>query len=176
MVSSYFLMQHSTDPTYLSRLRSLTWKGLVEKLHGPGFLASWIFLHQSWLDLLSGPVIEGLATVLAGIASFWIVQDFPDTAKFLSEAERTVVVRRLQNDDQFSAAGERLRWKYIFQSLLDWKTWVFSMHIIPSFGPCYSNEPGLVIMYAGCDAPLYAFSLFLPTIINQVRFNVILRA
>lgn len=71
-------------------------------------------------------VIEGLATVVAGVLSFWIVQDFPDTAKFLTEAERTVVIRRLQDDDQFSAAGEELRWKYIFQSLLDWKTWVGS--------------------------------------------------
>ncbi|KAF9269232.1 MFS general substrate transporter [Marasmius fiardii PR-910] len=95
-------------------------------------------------------ILEGLATVLAGVASFWIIQDFPDTAKFLSEAERTVIVRRLQGDDQFSAAGEKLRWKYIRQSLLDWKTWV-----------------GMII-YVGCDAPLYAFALFLPTIINQV--------
>lgn len=72
-------------------------------------------------------VLEGLATVIAGAASFWIIQDFPDTAKFLSEAERTVVVRRLQGDDQFSAAGETLKMKYIWKSLLDWKTWLASM-------------------------------------------------
>ena len=71
-------------------------------------------------------ILEGLITVLAGAASFWIIQDFPDTAKFLTEAERTVVIRRLQRDDQFSAAGETLRWKYIWQSVLDWKTWVGS--------------------------------------------------
>lgn len=71
-------------------------------------------------------VIEGLATVIAGAASFWIIQDFPDTAKFLSEAERTVVVRRLQGDDQFSAAGETLKMKYIWKSILDWKTWLGS--------------------------------------------------
>lgn len=70
--------------------------------------------------------MEGLATVLAGIASFWIIQDFPDTAKFLTETERTVVVRRLQGDDQYSAAGEKLKMKYIWKSLLDWKTWVGS--------------------------------------------------
>ena len=76
----------------------------------------------------AGPlVLEGLATVLAGVASFWIIQDFPDTARFLTEAERTVVVRRLQGDDQFSAAGEKLRFKYIKESLTDWKTWNCSM-------------------------------------------------
>lgn len=58
--------------------------------------------------------------------SFWIIQDFPDTAKFLTEAERTIVIRRLQSDDQFSAAGEKLKMKYIWKSLLDWKTWIGS--------------------------------------------------
>ena len=33
-------------------------------------------------------IIEGLLTVLVGIASFWVIQDFPDTAKFLTEDER----------------------------------------------------------------------------------------
>ena len=71
-------------------------------------------------------VLEGLATFLAGAASFWIIQDFPDTAKFLTEAERTVVIRRLQVDDQFSAAGENFKVRYIFKSLADWKTWIAS--------------------------------------------------
>ena len=33
-------------------------------------------------------IIEGLLTVLVGVASFWVIQDFPDTAKFLTEDER----------------------------------------------------------------------------------------
>ena len=42
--------------------------------HGkPGW--AWIF------------ILEGLATVLVAIASFWVLQDFPDNAKFLTEAE-----------------------------------------------------------------------------------------
>ena len=71
-------------------------------------------------------ILEGLITVVAGAASFWIIQDFPDTAKFLTEEERTFVVRRLQADSQHSAAGEDLRWHYIWRSLLDWKTWIGS--------------------------------------------------
>ncbi|TRM57905.1 major facilitator superfamily domain-containing protein [Schizophyllum amplum] len=98
-------------------------------------------------------ILEGLATVIAGVVSFWIIQDFPDTAKFLSDAERAVIIRRLQADDQFSAAGEKLKMKYIWQSFADWKTWV-----------------GMII-YVGCDMPLYSFSLFLPTIINQIGYT-----
>ncbi|KAJ7180780.1 MFS general substrate transporter [Mycena filopes] len=112
----------------------------ISNMEGIGGKHAW-----AWIFIL-----EGLATVLAGAASFWIIQDFPDTAKFLTEAERTVVIRRLQSDDQFSAAGEKLKMKYIWKSILDWKTWV-----------------GMVI-YVGADMPLYAFSLFLPSIINQL--------
>ncbi|KAI0339597.1 MFS general substrate transporter [Trametopsis cervina] len=86
----------------------------ISNMHGVGGKPAW-----AWIFIL-----EGLATVLAGIASFWIIQDFPDTAKFLTEEERTVVIRRLQEDDQFSAAGEKLKMRYIWESLRDWKTWL----------------------------------------------------
>ncbi|KAJ3735045.1 MFS general substrate transporter [Lentinula guzmanii] len=112
----------------------------ISNMDGIGGKPAW-----AWIFIL-----EGLATVIAGALSFFIIQDFPDTAKFLTEAERTVVVRRLQGDNQFSAAGEKLRMKYIIKSMLDWKTWVGMM------------------VYVGADMPLYAFSLFLPSIINQV--------
>ncbi|CCM02520.1 uncharacterized protein FIBRA_04622 [Fibroporia radiculosa] len=98
-------------------------------------------------------IIEGLVTVVAGVMSIWIIQDFPDTAKFLTEAERTVVIRRLQADDQFSAAGEALKLRYIWKSLFDWKTWLS------------------MLVYMGSDGPLYAFALFLPTIINQLGYT-----
>ncbi|EEC00021.1 hypothetical protein MPER_00139, partial [Moniliophthora perniciosa FA553] len=88
----------------------------IAQMDGVGGKPAW-----AWIFIL-----EGLATVVAGVLSFWIIQDFPDTAKFLSETERTVVVRRLQDDDQISAAGEELRWKYIKMGSLDWKTWVGS--------------------------------------------------
>jgi hypothetical protein len=34
-------------------------------------------------------ILEGLATILAACFSYWLIQDFPDTAKFLTEEERT---------------------------------------------------------------------------------------
>lgn len=65
-------------------------------------------------------------SVLVGLASFFIIQDFPDTARFLSEPERAVVISRLQRDGQWSAGGEDAKWKYIWDSVVDWKTWVGS--------------------------------------------------
>ncbi|KAK0202557.1 major facilitator superfamily domain-containing protein [Desarmillaria ectypa] len=115
----------------------------ISNLDGVGGKPAW-----AWIFIL-----EGLLTVVAALASFWIIQDFPDTAKFLSEVERTVVVRRLQADSQFSAAGEKFKMKYIKQSLLDWKTWLGMM------------------TFAGSAMPLYAFSLFLPSIINELGYT-----
>ena len=71
-------------------------------------------------------ILEGLATIVAGLLSFWIIQDFPDSARFLTEAERTVIIRRLQKDCQHSAAGEKFEMKYLWQSLSDWRTYLAS--------------------------------------------------
>lgn len=40
------------------------------------------------------------------------------------------VIRRLQDDMQYSAGGEKFNIKYIWQSLRDWKTWVASEYRI----------------------------------------------
>lgn len=79
-----------------------------------------------------------------------MVHDFPDEATFLSDADRNRVLRRLRSDQQASASHESFRWTYFWQSVRDYKTW------------CYS------IIYMGADGSLYAFSLFLPTIIRQL--------
>jgi len=63
------------------------------------------------------------------------------------------VIRRLRADMQFSAGGEKYQFKFVKQALTDWKTWV------------------AMAIYMGFDGPLFAFSLFTPTIINQLGFK-----
>lgn len=116
----------------------------IANMHGIGGKPAWAWIF----------IIEGLATIIISVASFFIVQDFPESAKFLTEAERVFTVRRLRQDMQFSAGGgEKLKLRYIWQSLSDWKTWI------------------AMVIYAGFDGPLYAFSLFTPTIINQLGYQ-----
>jgi MFS family permease len=97
-------------------------------------------------------ILEGLATVLLGFISYFMIQDFPDKASFLSEEDRARVIRRLRADNQSSAEHEEFKMSYFWASVKDWKTW-----------------NGMVI-YMGCDAALYAFSLFLPSIISQMGY------
>ncbi|CAF9935226.1 hypothetical protein IMSHALPRED_010149 [Imshaugia aleurites] len=98
-------------------------------------------------------ILEGLATVLIGIASFWMVFDFPDEANFLSDEDRRRVIRRLKADQQSSAEHEAFKIDYFWASVKDWKTWLFAA------------------VYMGCDVPLYAFSLFLPSIIASLGYK-----
>ncbi len=43
-------------------------------------------------------IIEGSATVVLSAVSYWLVPDWPETAKFLSSYEREMLVRRLAED------------------------------------------------------------------------------
>jgi len=82
-----------------------------------------------------------------------MVHDFPDEATFLSEADRARVTRRLTADEQASANHEDFKMEYFWASVKDWKTYAFA------------------IIYCGAVMPLYAFSLFLPTIIRQLGYS-----
>ena len=106
-------------------------------------------------------IIEGLATVVIGVISIWMVFDFPDDAKFLSEIDRIRVLRRLKLDKQSSAEHEDFKMSYLWSTCRDMKTWIYC------------------IIYMGAVMPLYAFSLFLPSIIaglgtfNTVRIGIL---
>lgn len=82
-----------------------------------------------------------------------MVHDFPDEAKFLSAADRIRVVRRLKDDQQSGAEHEEFRRSYVWASLRDWKTWIFT------------------VIFMGCVTPLYSFSLFLPSILKDLGYS-----
>jgi MFS family permease len=117
----------------------------IENMDGVGDLPGW-----AWIFIL-----EGLLTVIFGFASFWAVYDFPDdpSIRFLTPDEKIRAVRRLRDDGQSSASHEKFRMEYIYQALRDWKMWV-----------------GMAI-YSGATMPLYAFSMFLPTIIHEMGWS-----
>lgn len=115
----------------------------IEKMHGLGGRPGW-----AWIFIL-----EGIVTVIFGFLSVWFVHDFPDRATFLSEQDRARVIRRLKMDQQSSAEHEKFEMRYIWLAVKDYKMWL-----------------GMVI-YMGCDMPLYAFSLFLPTIVSELGYT-----
>ncbi|KAK4173469.1 putative MFS transporter [Triangularia setosa] len=115
----------------------------IQKMDGIGGLAGW-----RWIFIL-----EGALTLIVAIVSFWMVQDFPDTAEFLSEVDRERVLFRLDRDKQSSARHEEFKMLYVWQALKDKKTYL------------------AMIVFMGPIMPLYSISLFLPTIISNLSFT-----
>ncbi|KAK4226024.1 putative high-affinity nicotinic acid transporter [Podospora fimiseda] len=94
-------------------------------------------------------ILEGILTVAVAIIAFWAMQDYPDTAKFLTPEERQEVSARLKLDR--SSLADEFDMRYFWAALKDWKIWV---HMFITIG-----------VYTG----LYSYSLFLPTIINDMK-------
>ncbi|KAF8309895.1 MFS general substrate transporter [Clavulina sp. PMI_390] len=115
----------------------------ISNMHGIGGKPAW-----AWIFIL-----EGLLTVVVGFASFWVIQNFPEDAKILTDEERKFVIRRLQEDAQFSAGGEKLNKKHVWAAVTDWKTWLG------------------MLCFAGGLCPVYAIALFLPSIIHELGYR-----
>ncbi|CAI4216095.1 unnamed protein product [Parascedosporium putredinis] len=108
---------------------------------GMGFVTNWSGLMAARWFL--GLTEAGLFPGINYYLSCW----------FLSEEERARVLRRLQDDGQRTADTEQYKSAYLWAALRDWKTWLS------------------MVIYMGCDMPLYAFSLFLPSIIKSLGWN-----
>ncbi|KAL5337992.1 major facilitator superfamily domain-containing protein [Aspergillus crustosus] len=115
-------------------------RGIVE-LDGAGGKDGWAWIF----------IIEGLVTFAVAVAAFFIMNDYPDTAKFLTQGEKDEVHRRLKEDR--SSLADEFDMKYFWAALKDWKVWV---HMFITFG-----------VYT----PLYSFSLFLPTIVSSLGYQ-----
>lgn len=95
----------------------------IAKMDGVAGLEGW-----RWIFIL-----EGIVTVVAAVLAFFILQDFPETATFLTEEERAFVVFRLKyqaqagniDTDQVQVAqAEEFKWEYVWSAFKDWQIWV----------------------------------------------------
>ncbi|KAL4973567.1 major facilitator superfamily domain-containing protein [Aspergillus desertorum] len=96
-------------------------------------------------------IIEGILTFVIAIASFYVMNDYPSTAKFLSAAEKAEVKRRLEEDR--SSLADEYNMKFFWDAVKDWKIWVH------------------MFVTVGVYTPLYSFSLFLPTIVSSLGYQ-----
>jgi len=115
-------------------------RGIIE-MEGVGGLPGW-----AWIFIL-----EGLLTFFVAIVAFFYMNDYPQTAKFLNDAEKKEISRRLEEDR--SSLADEYGTKYFFDALKDWKIYVHMFITI------------------GIYTPLYSFSLFLPTIVKTLGYT-----
>lgn len=95
-------------------------------------------------------IIEGLPTFVLGISTWWLLADGPETAYYLNDEEREMMVVRKRRQVGHTSSGDEFHRADVMKGLLDWKIWAF----------CAGQF--------GTDAMLYGYSTFLPTIIKTL--------
>ncbi|EME77657.1 uncharacterized protein MYCFIDRAFT_44924 [Pseudocercospora fijiensis CIRAD86] len=108
----------------------------IANMDGLGGKAGWAWIF----------IIEGLATMIIGAFCWWMCHNWPETARFLTPEEKLRLRYRLTKDNLSNTADEYDK-RHVKAALKDWKCWAFCVTEMGNF------------------MPLYAFSLFLPTIV-----------
>ncbi|KAL4808420.1 major facilitator superfamily domain-containing protein [Aspergillus unguis] len=93
-------------------------------------------------------ILEGIPTFILGIAVWWWLADSPDTAHYLTVAERELIDARLRRQIGHTKSSDQMHKKDVIDGLTDIKIYLFT-----------------IAQYGG-DNVLYSFSTFLPTIIQ----------
>ncbi|KAF8626575.1 hypothetical protein AX15_004798 [Amanita polypyramis BW_CC] len=106
------------------------------------------YLGWSWIF-----IIEGVATIAVGFLAFFILVDFPATAKFLTPEERAYVVHKMKYDNSTVGEEEHFEMRHFWDAVLDWQVW---LHIF---------------IYMSTVAPLYGITFFLPSIIHGFGYS-----
>ncbi|KAF8868773.1 MFS general substrate transporter [Mucidula mucida] len=133
-------------PSYVLQL-SGAFSGLLSaaimNMDGIGGKAGW-----SWIFIL-----EGIFSALVGIAGFFLTPSTPHEVLGLSEAEKDILVRRLEIDRPSVSPNDHFSFLEVLKSLR-------SPHVIMVF-----------IMFYMLGTTLYGLGLFLPSLVNQLGFS-----
>ncbi|EME40124.1 hypothetical protein DOTSEDRAFT_91393 [Dothistroma septosporum NZE10] len=93
-------------------------------------------------------ILEGLPTFILGVACWWVLADDPETAYYLDDEEKEMMLKRRAGQ---KGQTDVFEWQDVKNGLKDWKIWKFCA--------------GQFCM----DTMLYGYSTFLPTIIQGIR-------
>ena len=63
-------------------------------------------------------ILEGIATILIGFMSYFVLTDFPEEARWLTDEERRFVIAKTGNDEH---PNEPITFRRIFEFLADGK-------------------------------------------------------
>lgn len=104
--------------------------------------------YEAWRWIF---IIEGLFTIVFGVAAWFIIPAFPQDASFLSEHERDLLLARLHRDrgkERLDLAG--FDWVKV---LTDWKIWSYT------------------VIYFCSDMAAASIASFTPTILAQLGWS-----
>lgn len=104
-------------------------------------------------------IIEGLMTCVVGIIAFFVVCDFPEDAKWLTEEEREFVRAKLAADTGDAAAHKSLGLRDVLAVFKDYKIfiggWMYFGQVVTAYGYAYF-APSIIKSY-GYDRMSHPF-------------------
>ncbi|KAI9753604.1 MAG: hypothetical protein M4579_005068 [Chaenotheca gracillima] len=95
-------------------------------------------------------IIEGLPTFVLGILTFFLLADSPETAFYLNDQEKALMIVRRDREAGQTQSAQEFHWKDVHKAYRDWKVLAFCA------------------IQFGTDTMLYGYSTFLPTIIQAL--------
>lgn len=119
----------------------------IQHLDGRSGLQGW-----QWIFL-----IEGLIPVALALGIWKVLPDSPETANFLTQPERDLLVRRLANDTSSGAGqttnNDKIDKSHIMAGLSDWKIWAAT------------------VIFWGNTVGVYGFTATVPSVINGLGYS-----
>lgn len=113
----------------------------MNTLDGKQRIAGWLWIF----------IIEGAITCACGMILFFLIADFPEDAKFLTENERKYQIRKHQLDQGKSLANAKVTLRDILSVFKDWKVFVGGA------------------MYFGVIVGSYSYAYFATSIIKTLQ-------
>ncbi|GLA36677.1 hypothetical protein AnigIFM63309_003000 [Aspergillus niger] len=121
----------------------------IGKMNGVGGYSGWRWIF----------IIEGLATVVVAVMSYFLLYDYPDTASFLTRDERAWILRRLSlqfsnNGNVVPEAGD-FKWKYVWDAAKDWQVYMAILASVAAilaawFADRNGERSPLLLFHIGC--------------------------
>lgn len=118
-------------------------------------------------------ILEGLATIILAVIAKFIIVDWPESATFLTDDERALLLRRLA-EDQGEAQMNRMDKKAMKRTFSDPKIYLGYPATFTIYPQLRLNaNMDSPIMYFGIVNTGYAVSFFTPTILRQLGWTAI---
>lgn len=131
----------STGASLIASLSGvLAW--LFSRINVPNYAGwRWIF------------ILEGAITFVIAVVAFFVLDDYPEKSKFLTEEERGIALRLVAQDRE-EHNEEAFTVRLVLQTIREWKIWVFA------------------VLYMLCVTTTYGLAYFMPLILNgQMGFS-----
>ncbi|KAJ4342278.1 hypothetical protein N0V87_001264 [Didymella glomerata] len=113
-------------------------------------------------------IIEGIPTVLLGIAIFFLLPNDPESAYFLNDNEKKMMMVRHGRAYGNTASAQEFDKQDVLKAFKDWKVWIFCASQFGADTMLYGTFLHTVTNYYGMAdrSDSIGYSTFLPTIIK----------